>query len=114
MEKTLVVVIGKDRVSLRNDILKWLDIMTVEGYDVVFTEHLSNSQEIVQILINYDYEPLYTDIIFVTSDKSSSQWFIANKYNEKVLLNGINWFDVHTIPSLLERQRRNMSEHANF
>jgi hypothetical protein len=114
MEKTLVVVIGKDRVVLRNDIEKWLDIMKVEGYDVVFTEHLSNSQEIVQILINYDYEPLYTDIIFVTSDKSSSQWFIENKYNEKVLLNGINWFDVNTIPSLLERQRRNMSEHANF
>ena len=114
MEKTLVVVIGKDRVSLRDDIAKWLGITEIKGYDVVYSEHESDFHEIIKILINYDNEPGYTDIIFVTSDKESSQWFIENKYNEKVLLNGINWFDVNTIPSLLERQRRNMSEHANF
>lgn len=119
MHKTLIVVMGGNRINLSAAILPLID--NPHSYHIT----TSLESDIINTLRWYDQQPDYNDIVFVTSDVESSEWFVNNKYDEKVLLCGlynnnpfrnpsITWNNLSEIPSLIKRLEGNISEHANF
>lgn len=116
--KTLLVVLGSDNETVAKYIS--VEMNEAEIYDILFTD-----QKINNLLVDYDNDPLYSDLIFITTDEQSSQLFLDNKYNEKVLFKdavntnalrapSITWSNVSELPSLIKKLERNISEHANF
>ena len=124
MTKTLVYILG----SNTSDVYNILNMeLSKERYSIYISPSNGGctKEHMLNIFRWYDTNPAFDDLIFVISDPKSSQWFIDNKYDEKVLLKdttdsrklhapSITWSSLSELPSLVERLERNISEHANF
>lgn len=123
MTKTLVYILGSDKLDVYNTLKQNLNEEKYSIYTSLSGDCTNDTM--LDIVRWYDINHDFDDLIFVMSDPKSSQWFIDNKYDEKVLLKdttdsrklhapSITWSSLSELPSLVERLERNISEHANF
>lgn len=113
--KTLIVVLGINQKEVATFLSS--EINHSDLYGISYTD-----QKIIDILKEYDNDPLYSDLIFITTDDQSTQLFVNTNYNVKTLvksngkdltkISGLNitWCDVDELPSLIKRAENNISD----
>jgi hypothetical protein len=120
-QKTLIVVFG----DLDEELNTYLKHILDKDLYLIRCLYDMNNDAIIQALVEYDNTNDLNDIVFITTNLDSSEFFVKSRFDEKVLLRNISykynynglsivWNDMGNLPVLIQRLGSNISENANF